>query len=90
MITQAGHVATIAGGTCLRTRVEFFSTARAVTRSSADSTHFQVEGLRLDVHAPASIFEKSRMSLMMVSSASLIADRRDVVRLLGVELRVEQ
>ncbi len=45
--------------------------ARGATRSSADSTHSRrSNGWRSMSIRPASIFEKSRMSLMMVSSAS--------------------
>ena len=69
-----------------------FSAARLAIRSSADSHAVaQVEGVGLDVQRPASIFEKSRMSLMIVSSASpRVADRRRVVALLGGQLRVQQ
>ena len=47
------------------------SRARALTRSSADSTHSRrSNGCASMSIRPASIFEKSRMSLMIVSSAS--------------------
>ncbi len=49
----------------------FFSTARVDTRSSADSTQSRrSNGCASMSIRPASIFEKSRMSLMIVSSAS--------------------
>ena len=48
-----------------------FSTARVAMRSSADSTHSRrSNGCASMSIRPASILEKSRMSLMIVSSAS--------------------
>ena len=64
----------------------------ALTRSSADSTHSRrSNGCASMSMRPASILEKSRMSLMMVSSASPLSRMvRGVVALLVVERRVEQ
>ncbi len=72
--------------------VEVLLGRTAGIRSSADSTQSRrSKGWASMSMRPASIFEKSRMSLMIVSSASpLVADRRRVVALLGVQRRVQQ
>ena len=63
-----------AGGTSPSNRYarsSCFCAARVPTRSSADSTHSRrSNGCASMSMRPASIFEKSRMSLMMVKSAS--------------------
>ena len=65
------HASADALNTAAEAVSSFFSVARGATRSSAVSTHSRrSNGCASMSMRPASIFEKSRMSLMIVSSVS--------------------